>query len=165
MNYTEQKISITKVVALVLTALVSAGFAWAFQPSYHNNANAVLVITTAFSVLAGFLITVLAITADERSLRGASWRQDVVYFVLIKRDLRRHRNMFYLYLVVLALALVGSMDIHWPPLWQVVLERILLFLASLAMLWSFRLPNYLMRRHVDALNRHIKERRNQETGK
>lgn len=163
MNFAGQKISGRKVAAIIATMIVAAVFAWAFQPSYHDNANAIMLVATAFSVLAGFLITVLAITADERSLRGANWRQDVVYFQLIKRDLRRHRNMFYLYLAVLLLAFVGALDVHWLPSYQVVLERLLLFLAAFAMLWSFRIPGYLMRRHMDLLDARIKERRTKET--
>lgn len=163
MTLVRQKISLTKVTALVAAVTVAAAFAWAFQPSYHGNDNAIMVVTTVFSVLAGFLITVLAITADERSLRGSSWRQDAVYFELIKKDLRRHRNMFYLYLLVLLLAFLGSLDLCWPLAWQQSLERVLLFFAALAMLWSFRIPGYLMRRHMDALERRIKERRDRET--
>lgn len=158
-----QKISWKKVTTLAASIVAAAIFAWMLQPSYHNNANAILVVTTVFSVLAGFLITVLAITADERSLRGSNWRQDVVYFELIKKDLRRHRNMFYLYLTVLLLAFIGSLDVCWTSGWQRSLERALLFLAGLAMLLSFRIPGYLMRRHMDALERRIKERRDQET--
>jgi len=158
-----QKISWKKVTTLAASIVAAAIFAWKLQPSYHNNANAILVVTTVFSVLAGFLITVLAITADERSLRGSNWRQDVVYFELIKKDLRRHRNMFYLYLIVLLLAFLGSLDVCWTEGWQKSLERALLFLAALAMLLSFRIPGYLMRRHMDALERRIKERREKET--
>jgi len=111
MNFAEQKISGRKIAAIIVTVIVAAVFAWAFQPSYHDNSNAIMLVATAFSVLAGFLITVLAITADERSLRGANWRQDVVYFQLIKRDLRRHRNMFYLYLTLRYFCWRSS--VHW----------------------------------------------------
>lgn len=163
MNFAEQKISGRKIAAIILTMIVAAVFAWAFQPGYHDNSNAIMLVATAFSVLAGFLITVLAITADDRSLRGANWRQDVVYFQLIKRDLRRHRNMFYLYLAVLLLAFVGALDVQWLPPYQIALERLLLFLAAFAMLWSFRIPGYLMRRHMDLLDARIKERRIKET--
>ncbi|TAM34927.1 MAG: hypothetical protein EPN56_12190 [Rhodanobacter sp.] len=163
MTIVRQKISWAKVAALVASVIAAAGSAWLVQPSYHNNANAILVVTTVFSVLAGFLITVLAITADERSLRGSNWRQDTVYFELIKKDLRRHRNMFYLYLIVLVFAFVGSLDVLWPAAWQHWVERALLFLAALAMFWSFRIPGYLMRRHMEALERRITERREKET--
>lgn len=163
LKFANSAVSPRKIVTIIVTGIVAAVFAWAFQPSYHGNANAIMLVATAFSVLAGFLITVLAITADERSLRGANWRQDVVYFELIKRDLRRHRNMFYLYLSVLLLAFMGSLDVTWPSACQVGLERLLLFVAAFALLWSFRLPGYLMRRHMTLLESRIKERRNKET--
>lgn len=163
MNFVEQKISGRKISTIIVTVIVAAVFACAFQPSYHDNSNAIMLVATSFSVLAGFLITVLAITADERSLCGANWRQDVVYFELIKRDLRRHRNMFYLYLTVLLLAFVGALDVRWLPSYQVALERLLLFLAAFALLWSFRIPGYLMRRHMDLLDARIIERRMKET--
>src|SRR5574337_1653524 len=104
-------VSPRKIAITGATCVVSALAAWFLQPSYHNNANAIMVAATVFSVLAGFLIAVIAITADERSLRGHNWRQDVVYLELIRTDVRRHRNLFVLYLLVLLLVFVGSMDL------------------------------------------------------
>lgn len=142
--------------------VVAGVAAWFLQPSYHGNANAITVAATIFSVLAGFLIAVIAITADERSLRGRNWRQDVAYLELIRGDVRRQRNLFVLYLLVLLLVFVGSMDLPWPAFAQVWLERALLFLAVCALLVSFRIPGYLMRRHLARLEELIRERQQHE---
>lgn len=152
-----------KIAITVAICAVSALAAWFLQPSYHNNANAIMVAATVFSVLAGFLIAVIAITADERSLRGRNWRQDVAYLELIRGDVRRQRNLFVLYLLVLLLVFVGSMDLPWPVFAQVWLERVLLFLAVCALLVSFRIPGYLMRRHIARLEDLIRERQQRET--
>lgn len=158
----QRPISPRKIAITVAICAMSALSAWFLQPSYHDNANAIMVAATVFSVLAGFLIAVIAITADERSLRGRNWRQDVVYLELIRRDVRRHRNLFVLYLLVLLLVFVGSMDLPWPVFAQVWLERVLLFLAICALLVSFQIPGYLMRRHVSRLEELIRERQQRE---
>ena len=162
-DFAQRPISPRKIATTVAICVVSALAAWFLQPSYHNNANAIMVAATVFSVLAGFLIAVIAITADERSLRGSNWRQDVAYLELIRGDVRRHRNLFVLYLLVLLLVFVGSMDLPWPVFAQVWLERVLLFLAICALLVSFQIPGYLMRRHVARLEELIRERRLRET--
>lgn len=167
-----QRISWKKVGQLVLALCVALVFARYARSGYHENSDAILVVVTVFAILAGFLVAILAIIADERSLRGRTWRHDKVYFELIKRDLRLHRNMFYLYLLVLTLAFAASLKfgkIDWLTPWaaetiQKWLEYTVLFFGGLAMIWSFSLPGRLMRRHLDALNAQIEERRKSDGG-
>ncbi|MOA29679.1 hypothetical protein D3C78_1507100 [compost metagenome] len=142
--------------------LIAVFFAWQFQPKYHANSNALSVLVTVFSILAGFLVAVMAIVGNERALRGRNWRQDTYYLVQIRRDLKRHAVLFYLYLLVLALAFLASLDLGWPKSVQVGVECFLLFLACLAMLMSFSLPGQLTRRHITDLEALIKTRRDEE---
>jgi general stress protein CsbA len=165
------EISWRKVVTFLIAVPLAAVFAWHAQKGYHENPDAILVVVTVFSILAGFLVAILALIADERSLRGRTWRHDKIYFQMIKRDLRLHRNMFYLYLVVLSFAFVASLKLTKTGMDPCIaeeierwLELIVLFLGALAMVWSFSLPGRLMRRHIDALNAQIKARQEAETG-
>ena len=159
----KQPVSKRKVAIFVISVVASGFFAYLAQPKYHDNANAILVVVTVFSVLAGFLVTVMAILADERSLRGSNWKQDAVYFALIKKDLRRHRDMFYLYLLVLSIAFIASLNFKDAcEIWQTWVERAVVFFGSLAMVWSFRLPGSIMRQHLENLDRKIKERRQKD---
>lgn len=155
----KRKISVPRTLGWVACTLISLCFAYFYQPKFHGNSNAITALTTIFSVLAGFLIAVMAIAADERVLRGRTWRHDVGYLELVKRDLRKHRSLFYLYLSVLTLVLASAFN---PPLEdsaQIFIERVLLFLSSMALLLSFRLPIYLTKRHIDSLDAIIKQRR------
>lgn len=144
---------------------ISVFFAWQFQPKYHDNSNALSVLVTVFSILAGFLVAVMAIVGSERALKGRNWRQDTFYLLHVKQDLQRHSALFYLYLLVLALSFLASLNLGWPALIQVSVEGVLLFLACLAMLLSFSLPGQLTRRHVSDLEAAIKSRRDKEAGK
>lgn len=156
---TVNKVSVRKVVFSILSIALSAVAAFFFQDKYHNNSNALTILTTVFSILAGFLIAVFAIVSDERALRGKSWRSNVAELEMIKRELRAHRRLFSLYLVVLTLAFVVSLDFAWPLKMQLRIEYGLVFLASMAMISSFRLPGYLMARHMEALDRVIESRK------
>jgi uncharacterized membrane protein len=80
----------------------------------------------------------------------------------IKRDLYKHAILFYLYLAILALAFLASLNLGWPRFLQVCVECFLLFLACLAMLMSFSLPGQLTRRHITDLEAIIKARRDGE---
>lgn len=159
----KRPLSRMKVLGFVLSVVASFAFAQYLQPSYHNNSNALTVLATIFSILAGFVVAVLAMVSDERVLRGANWRQDVVYLELIKRDMLRHRAIFYLYLVVLSLAFVCAINVPLPEPAQIWGERILLFLSFFAMLRSFSLPGIISRRQMEHLEKLIKDRRDRET--
>lgn len=162
MNPSEAKISWGKVLAFGVSVLAAGFFAWKFQSKYHGNANALTVLVTVFSILAGFLVAVMAIVGSDRALRGRTWKQDTFYLVQVKRELRRHAVLFYLYLLILALAFLASLDLAWPCIVQTSVEYFLLFLACLAMLLSFALPGQLTRRHISDLETVIKARREQE---
>lgn len=158
----QARISWRKVAYFGASILAAGFFAWQFQPRYHGNSNALTVLVTVFSILAGFLVAVMAIVGSERALRGGNWRQDTYYLIQIRRDLRRHAALFYLYLLILALAFLASLELRWPYSVQTGLEIFLLFLTCLAMLISFSLPGQLTRRHLSDLEKIIRDRQNQE---
>ncbi|MCY1532123.1 hypothetical protein D9M68_673740 [compost metagenome] len=107
----------------------------------------------------------MAIVASDRALKGRTWRQDTYYLQEVKKELLRHQLLFYLYLLVLALAFLAELELGWPGFAQSWLERVMLFLASLAMLFSFFLPGQLTRRHISDLEKIIRDRRDHETGR
>ena len=161
----QSKLSWRKVIYFVACIVISIFFAWQFQPKYHDNSNALSVLVTVFSILAGFLVAVMAIVGSERALKGRNWRQDTFYLTQVKRDLQKHSALFYLYLQVLALSFLATLKLGWPEIVQTGVEGVLLFLACLAMLLSFSLPGQLTRRHVSDLETAIKARREKEAGK
>jgi hypothetical protein len=163
-NTPARKTSWRKVAYIVICIAVSVFFAWQFQPKYHDNSNALSVLVTVFSILAGFLVAVMAIVGSERALKGRNWRQDTFYLLHVKQDLQKHSALFYLYLLVLALSFLASLKLGWPDIIQTSVECVLLFLACLAMLLSFSLPGQLTRRHISDLESAIKARRDRESG-
>lgn len=164
MSAVQRKLSWRKITYFFTCIAISIFFAWKFQPNYHENSNALSVLVTVFSILAGFLVAVMAIVGSERALKGGNWRQDTFYLAKVKQDLHRHATLFYLYLLVLALSFLATLKLEWPEVVQVSVEYVLLFLACLAMLLSFSLPGQLTRRHVSDLEAVIKARRDKEVG-
>lgn len=159
---TATKLSVRKIGMFVCCVALSGAFAWYFQPKYHQNSNALTVLVTVFSILAGFLIAVMAIVANERALRGRSWKQNVFYLQRIRSELWRHSMLFYLYLVVLVLSFLAELLPGLSGSFRIGTERVLLFLACLAMLLSFMLPRHLTRRHIDDLEDIIRKQQEKE---
>lgn len=156
------KISRLKILSFILIIEVSGVFAYFFRASYHNNSNAVTVITAAFSILAGFLVAIMGIGWDERVVRSKTWRSSAVELELIKKDIRKHQGMFYLYLSVLALAFASSLDFNFMHVDECI-DFSVLFFSCFALIYSFRLPGYLMRRNMAELDRILRERQDHET--
>lgn len=158
----KRKISKLKVLSFILTMVVSAAFAYLFYSKYHDNSNAITVVTAAFSILAGFLVAILGIGWDERLIRSKSWRSSVVELTLIKGDMRKHQAMFYLYLFVLVLVFFSSLDFKIPWV-DDCLDFFVIFFSCIALVYSFKLPGYLMRKNMSELDRIIRERQERET--
>ncbi len=160
----QQKVSRKRLVFESVSIVLAVAASWFLQPWYHNSASAVSVLVTVFSILAGFLAAVMAIVANDRVLRGRNWRQDTFYLRQIRRELLRHKITFHIYLVVLVLAFLTSISASWPSLVQQAVEHALLFFATLGIVHSFQLPEVLSRKHVSAMEKQIRDRRDIETG-
>jgi ABC-type Na+ efflux pump permease subunit len=161
MNESKHKPAVDKRrIVYFIFALATGIVAAVFGASWiHENSDARSVIATAFSVLAGFLVAVIAVQADERMIRGASWRSDFYRLQDVKRRLSRHRDTFQLYLLVLMLVFVLSLRIAMPHWLQNLLERGTLFLAVVAFILSFRIPEHLMRGYIEHLERCVEKER------
>lgn len=147
-------LAICAVSGLVLAPLL--------QPAYHGKADAMAALVTVFTVLAGFMLAVVALTADGRNLRRRDWRQDTYFLKEIRDRLARYRMMFHLYLVVPALAILTYIGPAWGNGVQRFAEGFVLFLAIFALLWSFRIPGEITSAHVRQLQAMIKEQRDAE---
>lgn len=158
------KISKRKVAMEVASVVIAVLAGWLLQPWYHRSDDATSVLVTVFSILAGFLAAVMAIVANDRVLRGRNWRQDTYYLREIRRELLRHSVTFYVYLAVLVLAFLTSISATWPLWVQQWTEHGLLFFATLGIFHSFQLPKILSRKHVTAMEKEIRRRREKETG-
>lgn len=132
------------------------------QPAYRGKADAMAALVTVFTVLAGFMLAVMALAADGRNLRRRDWRQDTYFLSEIRDRLARYRMMFHLYLLVPALAILTFIGPAWGDDVQRFAEGVVLFFAIFALLWSFRIPGEITSAHVRQLQAAIKEQRDRE---
>lgn len=127
-------------------ASVSALAGWAGQPLVHGNQEAVGVIVNVFSILAGFLVTIMTLLGEPMLFRGATWRSEAVKRSNVYRRLVRHKWLFVLYLMVLGLIFVTTLITkkfpdHCTVQW---IERLYLAMATFAFCLSLTLPSRLM---------------------
>ncbi|MDR5857945.1 hypothetical protein FZZ93_02450 [Halomonas eurihalina] len=162
MSNTKVKHKAKRLLGVGVCFLVSIGVAFLLQPKFHGNSDAMNTLVTVFSILAGFLIAVIAMVADERMLGKKSSRHDRFHLIQIKNELIGHRYLFYTYLVILGLAFLVSLDVGWPDRYQRYSEIVLLTLASFALSRSFLLPGCLSKKYTEVLDRAIKNKELEE---
>lgn len=155
----KRSISLAKVRLAVLSATLSALIAYFAQPMVHANDEAVNVIVTVFSVLAGFLVAIIAIVGDPALLPPGSWRAAELERDKLDDRIVRHKWLFIAYLVTLGLifsALVVSKNMPAATVW---LERFFLFFGTFSFILSLQLPNVLMRVQRERIDAVIEHRR------
>lgn len=118
----------------------SALGAYFLQPLISGNKDAVNTVVTVFSILAGFLIAVITFIGDPGP---SEWRDLQLGRREVKAKLRRHRWLFYLYLVTLGLALAMFLIPSTYVTLIVWFERAFVGVAIFVFLASFTLPNSL----------------------
>lgn len=156
------KINWTFARYLAICAVSALALAPLLQPAYHDKPDAMTALVTIFTVLAGFMLAVIALAADGRNLRRKDWRQDTYFLKEVRDRLARYRLMFHLYLIVPALAVLTFIGPTWGNDTQKFAEGLVLFLAIFALLWSFRIPGEITSAHVRQLQAAIKEQREAE---
>jgi hypothetical protein len=141
-------------------AIVSAWCGWHGQPLVHDNNDARSMITDVFSILAGFLMTVLTLLIEPKPT-AKIWREAASKKTTFVNRIIRYKWLFMLYLIVLGMVFAANLltkDVAFAGvlLW---VERIYLSLATLAFIISLTLPNQLMQLQVGRYNEMINEKK------
>lgn len=98
-----QKIDTHKVKYTVAVVLWGALGAYYAKPLIAGNQDAINVIVTVFSILAGFLVALIAMIGDPKSLPSGGWQVAQLGSDLTYNRLNRQKWMFYIYLIALVL--------------------------------------------------------------
>lgn len=164
-----------KTVYLITTCILSVFFAVLFQPLLTINALDTLV--SIYSILAGFLIGIIALIGDPASLPLGSWRIAEASTRNTFRDLKGTRNLLYVYLVTLfcifmykLLSVDGVINILEPLQLEIDLRTVLLtmkekselfilFCSFVASSYSFVLPGKLFSIQEQRVEKEIARRR------
>lgn len=166
-----------KTVYLLITVSGSAVFAVLFQPLLTDKALDVLV--NIYSILAGFLIGVIALIGDPSSLPSGSWRIAESATKNTFRKLRSTKNLLHIYLLTLFAIFsyklfavpqtlsaikklpygIGMGIIPYLPQVKSLFEIIILFLSFIAFSYSFTLPKSLFEIQKKRVEKEIESRR------
>ena len=157
-----KKIDRRKVLLAIAVPLWSLILTYYLQPYIHGNQDAINVIVTVFSILAGFLVAVITLVGDPSALPQGSWRLARLGSDLTYNRLTRKKWLFVLYLLTLALIFLGVLIKGKHPPIEVWLERIYLFLAISAFILSFMLPSALMKLQKERIEQEIAHRKKSE---
>ncbi|MEI6829372.1 MAG: hypothetical protein WCK64_05900 [Synechococcaceae cyanobacterium ELA445] len=129
------------------------------QPLIHGNQSAVDVIVTVFSILAGFLVAIIAIIGDPASMPKGSWRVAESKMPSIEDKINKQKWLFTGYLVTLGLIFASLLASKASVQIATILEHIYLFLSSVAFIYSLKLPGFLSRIQRERVDAEIEARR------
>lgn len=132
------------------------------QPLIHGNQDAINVIVTVFSILAGFLVAVITLVGDPKSLPSGSWQVARLGSELTYDRLIRHKWLFNSYLATLLLIFVSIIIKDRYSVVQLILEYIYMFFASISCFLSFKLPGALIELQQERIEHEIEDRRKKE---
>jgi hypothetical protein len=158
----KNRIAPKKVALLIVVLAISFLVAQYCQPLIHGNEAAINIIVTVFSILAGFLVAIIAIVGDPALLPPGSWRVAELEREKLDRRLTRHKALFMSYLITLGLIFLSLLAAKSIPSLSYWLERIFLFLGTLAFLYSLKLPGALIETQRERITLMIDQRRKEE---
>ncbi len=139
--------------------LVAIACGWYGADWIKGNKDALSAILTVFSILGGFLIALIGLTADDRGLRGSTWRAKHYNVKTIRMRLLRHRMLFSIYLIACFLAFASSLKLPLSDIPLMWLNRATLGVAVFSFLLSFGLPHNLAVEYLKRLDQAVTDAR------
>ncbi len=150
---------------LILICLcVSAVGAYYGQPYAHDNSDVITIIITVVTVFAGFLVAIITILGDPAMIPDGTWRTAEVRRENIEQKLTRHIWLFVFYLIAIGFLFAGALLNKAPDSvvsveWKAWIERLYLFFGIASFLFTFALPNALLKFQIGRIDAEIERRR------
>lgn len=158
----EQKPSKERIELIIAHCLWAALLAYLLRPFIHGNQDAINVIVTVFSVMAGFVVAIITVLGDPKSLPSGSWRRAQLSSTRTYNRLVRQKLLFKCYLIALTLIFLSVLIKDTSPTLQLWIEYIYLFFSVLAFAASFYLPSALIALQQERIDYEIEERKEKE---
>ena len=152
---------ITRIAFVVFCLAAGACASFYGQPFVHDNADVVLIVTTVFTVFAGFLVAIIVILGDPALIPEGDWKIAEGRRDGIENTLIWHNYLFVFYLLTIALVFTSAV-VKKAPISEDIkcwIDRAYLFFGVSAFLFSFALPPALQRIQMGRLDREIERRR------
>jgi hypothetical protein len=156
---TEGGINRTKFVIFIFVVLFSFILAYLAQPFIPASSQAVNLIITVFSILAGFLVIFIVFAGDYSNLVEGSWRLAFFQHKVIRNRLFRHCILFMAYLGTLVLIFISIIIKELFPSITRCIEVCYLSIGFSAFFYSFFLPFSLMKYQDERIKAEINKRR------
>jgi hypothetical protein len=154
-----KKINFGKVFYFICLLAISLLFSYYGQPLIHGNQDAIGVLVTVFSILAGFLIAVITLVGDPKSLPAGSWRAAQLGSEKTYKRLIKKKWLFISYLITLALIFISILIKARYPNVSVYIEYAFMFFGCISGMFSFQLPSALIVLQEERIQNEIEERR------
>jgi len=146
----------------IATVLWSGLLTYFARPYIHGNQDAINIITTIFSILAGFLVAIITVIGDPASLPKGSWRAAKIGSDLTYNRLIRKKWLFFIYILTLIFVFIGTLIKGKNSCVEFYIEVIYTFLAINAFIASLMLPSALMHLQQERIEQEIIERKKKE---
>ncbi len=134
-------------------------------PAGQNSDFALRMLANALSILAGFLIAVIVMLGDPRSLYRGNWRIASAHQREIRHALNRAALLFCIYLVVIAFIFAASLLEAYTSatICSRWMKHIALSAGGTALFWSFALPLMIRKAQLNRLDEEVQDRKRQSS--
>jgi len=156
------KTAIIRLLIFAVCSCFAAGAAYYGEPLVRHNTDAILILTTVFTVFAGFLVAIIVILGDPAMVPEGSWRVAETRRDGVEGRLIVHVWLFIAYLLAIGFLFAGVLvrESHTiPEILKVWIDRTYLFLGVLSFLMTFGLAKSMVSLQLARYDAEIKRRR------
>jgi hypothetical protein len=156
------KTALIRLAIFAVCAAIACASAYYGEPLVRHNTDAILILTTVFTVFAGFLVAIIVVLGDPALVPDGSWRAAEVRRDSVEGQLIIHGWLFIAYLLAIGFLFAGVLvrdACTVPEFVKVWIDRAYLFLGVLSFLMTFGLAKSMIAFQMARFEAEIAKRR------
>jgi hypothetical protein len=141
-----------RILFLFVSISASAYLTYKFGSYFDNGTDAISIVATIFSILAGVLMALISILGDPSMIIDSTWRTASLKIEENQRELHRKNDIFVVYIALLCSLFLFEITPKTEYKLYSAVQHVSFFLAIFSFFASFSLPFSLMNIQRKRLN-------------
>ncbi len=155
----KMKLSIFKITFVFGTLVVSGILAWNVDPEAARSDLVITTVVTLFSILAGFLMAIMALTAESEGTHAGNWRELQRRYPVVQTRLYTCAMIFYVYMTTMGLIVASDLIRNFHPATASTIDFLYIWFGFWSFMLSFSIPVILSKTLLGWFDQRIRTKR------
>lgn len=138
---------------------ILSGIITYFLKDFVKGSDAISILATIFSILAGFIIVTLTMLSDPSQFTRAGWRKVSIFKKIAEHELSKQKTLFTGYIIALSAIFISFIVKEINDTLFGIVQFFYLWVAFICLYYSMFLPSTIIRIQLQKLDHIIEHKK------